>query len=75
MGVWQMFAAIIIHSLAAMFCIGTELVHMMVYAVLPAGVMVSMVTAPANTSQPLVAGPCRVWPLEHCSMSHSSRLG
>ena len=64
-GVWQMFAAIIIHSAAVMFCIGTELLIsgstlwrlviyiMMVSVVSPAGVMVS---AAAITSQPLVVG-------------------
>ena len=67
-GVWQMFAAIIIHSAAVMFCIGTELVFsgstlfrlvihiMMVSAVLPAGVMVSLVSVSALTSQPLLVG-------------------
>ena len=67
-GVWQMFAAIIIHSAAVMFCIGTELafsgstlcrlvIHiMMASAVLPAGVMVSLVSISAHTSQPLLVG-------------------
>ena len=67
-GVWQMFAAIIVHSAAVMFCIGTELVFsgstlcrlvihiMMVSAVLPAGVMVSLVSVSALTSQPLLVG-------------------
>ena len=67
-GVWQMFAAIIVHSAAVMFCIGTELVIsgltlcrlviyiMMFSAVLPAGVMVSLVSVSALTSQPLLVG-------------------
>ena len=61
--VWQMFAAIIAHSAAVMFCIGTELVIsgadlwrlmtyiLMVSAVSPAGIIVANSPQPAPRSQ------------------------
>lgn len=67
-GVWQLFAAIIVHSAAIMFTIGTDLVisgtalwrmvayMMMVSAVTPAGVIVGLLSTSAHSSQPLLVG-------------------
>ena len=67
-GVWQLFVAIIVHSAAIMFTIGTDLVisgtalwrmvtyMMMVSAVTPAGVIVGLLSTSSQSSQPLMVG-------------------